>query len=125
MCKVEEQSVTCLLVLLYSPHMQAIGLCIFLDTSLILFLQRTSLAELLFIADNLAYFPYQVLDEPLFIIHHIDIMISVTGANLLQSFKEVRGSRCNPQTHCVLKWCYDKLIDTLFTSRRCLIVPCT
>ncbi|XP_050736968.1 nipped-B-like protein isoform X1 [Eriocheir sinensis] len=49
---------------------------------------RTSLAELLFITDNLAYFPYQVLDEPLFIIHHIDIMISVTGANLLQSFKE-------------------------------------
>ena len=54
--------------------------------------QRTTLAELLFISDNLAYFPYQVLDEPLFIIHHIDIMISVTGANLLQSFKEVRVS---------------------------------
>ncbi|XP_071519960.1 nipped-B-like protein [Panulirus ornatus] len=49
---------------------------------------RTSLCELLFITDNLAYFPYQVLDEPLFIIHHIDIMISVTGSNLLQSFRE-------------------------------------
>lgn len=70
----------------------------FLETNLILFLQRTNLAELLFIADNLAYFPYQVLDEPLFIIHHIDIMISVTGANLLQSFKEVRSKRCNAQT---------------------------
>lgn len=52
--------------------------------------QRTSLSELLFIVDNLAYFPYQVLDEPLFIIHHIDIMISVTGSNLLQSFREVK-----------------------------------
>lgn len=71
-------------------------------------LQRTSLAELLFITDNLAYFPYQVLDEPLFIIHHIDIMISVTGANLLQSFKEVRRSgQCNTYTLYAmgqLKW---------------------
>lgn len=49
---------------------------------------RTKLAELLFISDNLAYYPYQVLDEPLFIIHHIDIMISCTGTNLLQSFRE-------------------------------------
>ncbi len=45
---------------------------------------------MLYLADNVAYFPYQVLDEPLFIIHHINIMISVTGTNLLQSFKEVR-----------------------------------
>lgn len=44
---------------------------------------------MLYLADNVAYFPYQVLDEPLFIIHHINIMISVTGTNLLQSFKEV------------------------------------
>lgn len=49
---------------------------------------RSSLSELLFIADNLAYFPYQVIDEPLFIIHHIDIMISVTGTNILQNFRE-------------------------------------
>lgn len=44
---------------------------------------------MLYYADNLAYFPYQVQDEPLFIIHHIDIMISVTGTNLMQTFKEV------------------------------------
>ena len=48
-----------------------------------------ALSDLVFIADNLAYFPYQVIDEPLFIIHHIDIMISVNGTNLLQSFREV------------------------------------
>lgn len=36
----------------------------------------------------MAYFPYQAQDEPLFLIHHIDIMISVSGSNLLQTFKE-------------------------------------
>lgn len=45
---------------------------------------------LLFIADNLACFPYQTQEEPLFIMHHIDITLSVSGSNLLQSFKEVR-----------------------------------
>lgn len=49
---------------------------------------KTSLSQMLYLADNMAYFPYQVQDEPLFIIHHIDIMISVTGTNLLQSFRE-------------------------------------
>lgn len=44
---------------------------------------------MLYLSDNLAYFPYQVQDEPLFIVHHIDIMISVSGTNLLQSFREV------------------------------------
>nr|CAD7424434.1 unnamed protein product [Timema monikensis] len=50
--------------------------------------QKTSLSQMLYLSDNLAYFPFQVQDEPLFIIHHIDIMISVTGTNLLQSFRE-------------------------------------
>ena len=27
-------------------------------------------------------------DEPLYLIHHIDIMVSVIGSNLLQSIKE-------------------------------------
>nr|XP_023029223.1 nipped-B-like protein [Leptinotarsa decemlineata] len=49
---------------------------------------RTTLSYMLYLADNLAYFPYQVQDEPLFIVHHIDIMISVSGTNLLQSFRE-------------------------------------
>ncbi|XP_051552283.1 nipped-B-like protein A [Myxocyprinus asiaticus] len=43
---------------------------------------------LLFIADNLAYFPYQTQEEPLFIMHHIDITLSVSGSNLLQTFRE-------------------------------------
>jgi alpha-D-ribose 1-methylphosphonate 5-triphosphate synthase subunit PhnG len=29
-----------------------------------------------------------LIDEPLFLIHHIDIMVSVTGSNLLQNIKE-------------------------------------
>ncbi|XP_022901337.1 nipped-B protein [Onthophagus taurus] len=49
---------------------------------------RTSLSYMLYLADNLAYFPYLVQDEPLFIVHHIDIMISVSGTNLLQTFRE-------------------------------------
>ncbi|KAA0199080.1 hypothetical protein HAZT_HAZT003389 [Hyalella azteca] len=51
-------------------------------------IQRTPLKELLYIADNLAYFPYQVLDEALFVIYHIDLMISTMGSNLLQAFRE-------------------------------------
>lgn len=47
---------------------------------------------LLFVADSLACFPYQTQEEPLFIMHHIDITLSVSGSNLLQSFKEVRLS---------------------------------
>lgn len=53
------------------------------------FLQKTEVNMLLFIADNLACFPYQSQEEPLFIMHHIDITLSVSGSNLLQTFKEV------------------------------------
>ncbi|XP_072943981.1 nipped-B protein isoform X1 [Epargyreus clarus] len=46
------------------------------------------LDQMLYLADNLSYFPFQVQDEPLFIIHHIDIIISTSGSNLLQVFRE-------------------------------------
>ena len=49
---------------------------------------HTSLAHMLYLADNLAYFPYQLMDEPLYLIHQIDLIISVTGINLLQMFRE-------------------------------------
>ncbi|XP_067339450.1 nipped-B-like protein B isoform X2 [Channa argus] len=52
---------------------------------------------LLFIADNLACFPYQTQEEPLFIMHHIDITLSVSGSNLLQSFKESLQKEPVPQ----------------------------
>ncbi|KAL3869511.1 hypothetical protein ACJMK2_042182, partial [Sinanodonta woodiana] len=54
---------------------------------------KINLAEQVFIADNLAFFPYQTQDEPLFIIHQIDIIVSVSGSNLLQSFKEMLTKR--------------------------------
>lgn len=52
--------------------------------------QNAPLDQMLYLADNLSYFPFQVQDEPLFIIHHIDIIISTSGSNLLQHFREVR-----------------------------------
>lgn len=56
---------------------------------LLFVVQKTEVNMLLFIADNLACFPYQSQEEPLFIMHHIDICLSVSGSNLLQTFKEV------------------------------------
>ena len=53
---------------------------------------------MLYLADNLAYFPYQVQDEPLFIVHHIDVMISMSGTNLLQSFREALIPPANQTT---------------------------
>uniref|UniRef100_A0A673CDP5 Nipped-B protein n=1 Tax=Sphaeramia orbicularis TaxID=375764 RepID=A0A673CDP5_9TELE len=50
---------------------------------------KTEVNMLLFIADNLACFPYQSQEEPLFIMHHIDITLSVSGSNLLQTFREM------------------------------------
>ncbi|GBM90286.1 Nipped-B-like protein [Araneus ventricosus] len=63
---------------------------------------RTPLTELLYIADNIAYFPYMAQDEPLFIMHQLDIMLSVSGSNLLQTFRESllskQGSQATEQT---------------------------
>lgn len=50
--------------------------------------QRTTLRHMLYLADNLSYFPYSVQDEPLYIIHQIDLLITVAGTSLLQTFKE-------------------------------------
>ncbi|XP_029961584.1 nipped-B-like protein A isoform X3 [Salarias fasciatus] len=57
---------------------------------------KTEVNMLLFVADNLACFPYQSQEEPLFIMHHIDITLSVSGSNLLQTFKELllKEPRC-------------------------------
>nr|VZH95966.1 unnamed protein product [Spirometra erinaceieuropaei] len=50
--------------------------------------QRLSLARLVYVADNLAFFPYQCQEEPLFVIHHIDLTVSMNGSTLLQSVRE-------------------------------------
>ncbi len=48
-----------------------------------------TLEEQLFVADNLAYFPYQVQDEPLFLVEQIDLSISVSGSTQLQQFRDL------------------------------------
>lgn len=87
----QEESISALCSQLYSmvrsnrQHRRA-----FLISLLNLFddCSKVEVGMLLFVADNLAYFPFQTQEEPLFIMHHIDIRLSVSGSNLLQSFKE-------------------------------------
>lgn len=50
--------------------------------------ETATLSFMLYLADNLAYFPYAVQDEPLYLIHQIDLFISVSGTNLLQTFRD-------------------------------------
>lgn len=50
--------------------------------------ERAKLSFMLYLADNLAYFPYAVQDEPLYLIHQIDLIISVTGTGLLSLFRD-------------------------------------
>lgn len=50
--------------------------------------QKTTLRHMVYLADNLAYFPYTMQEEPLYIIHQIDLLITVAGTSLLQTFKE-------------------------------------
>ncbi len=71
---------------------------------------------MLYLADNLAYIPFTVLDEPLFVIHQIDIMISVSGSNLLQTFKEVRRTKCAFSRRSVLRYSYRNVISELETA---------
>ncbi|THD18350.1 Cohesin loading factor subunit SCC2 [Fasciola hepatica] len=49
---------------------------------------RVMLSQLIYVADNLAHFPYQCQEEPLFVIHHIDLMVSMSGSGVLQSVRE-------------------------------------
>lgn len=40
-------------------------------------------------ADNLAMFPYQVLDEPLYVIHQAELITSTTGQDILSAIKQL------------------------------------
>eukprot|EP00794_Sanderia_malayensis_P008158 gene8158-9031_t len=51
--------------------------------------QKSSIDMLFFFAENLAYLPYVTQEEPLFVMHHCDMLVSVVGATYLQSFQEV------------------------------------
>ncbi|VDP77738.1 unnamed protein product [Echinostoma caproni] len=45
---------------------------------------KPSLGQLVFVADQLAHFPYSVLDEVLFIAYHIEQRLSVSGSSLIR-----------------------------------------
>eukprot|EP00081_Caenorhabditis_elegans_P014375 NP_493687.2 Nipped-B-like protein pqn-85 [Caenorhabditis elegans] len=48
---------------------------------------KPQLMEYIFIADNLAMFPYQMIDEPLYVMRQIDQNIAQTGQSLLVQYK--------------------------------------
>jgi len=43
---------------------------------------------LLYIADNLAHLTYQIIEEPLFVIHHIALLVSTSGTTYLEQAKD-------------------------------------
>ena len=45
--------------------------------------KKTDINLLLYIADNLAHLSYQILEEPLFVIHHVALLISTSGEKLI------------------------------------------
>ncbi|CEF70691.1 Nipped-B-like protein [Strongyloides ratti] len=51
--------------------------------------EKLSLEEWIFVADNLALFPYQVLDEPLYVINTADNIISLHGNDILANIKQM------------------------------------
>uniref|UniRef100_A0A0N5A0L1 Nipped-B protein n=1 Tax=Parastrongyloides trichosuri TaxID=131310 RepID=A0A0N5A0L1_PARTI len=65
----------------------------FLSSTLRLFSEaskeKLSLEEWIFVADNLALFPYQVMDEPLYVINNADNIISLHGNDILANIKQM------------------------------------
>ncbi|KAK6732347.1 hypothetical protein RB195_016622 [Necator americanus] len=49
--------------------------------------EKLRLEEWIFVADNVAMFPYQVMDEPLYVIHTIDSIVTLSGQSLLVQCK--------------------------------------
>ncbi|KAL3116765.1 hypothetical protein niasHT_004266 [Heterodera trifolii] len=51
--------------------------------------EKVDREEWVFMADNLAHFPYTVLDEPLYVIHQANSIISVSGQSILSHFRQL------------------------------------
>lgn len=47
----------------------------------------------MFIADNLAHFPYQNLDEPLYVIYTANQIIARSGQDIMSSFRQLQTSK--------------------------------
>ena len=66
--------------------------------------ERSSLGQLIFIADQLAHFPYTVLDEICYVAYNIEQRVSVLGSSVLQriyqslhsSLRDIAAIRQNP-----------------------------
>lgn len=67
--------------------------------------QRNTVSYQLYLADNLAYFPYNTLEEPLFVIHETNMAMAVHGAAVYQGFREVRVCRGEVATGCIMALC--------------------
>ena len=67
------------ILLQLKEHTYTVFHSVSLKVTFLIFVQDTSLSMMLYLADNLAYIPYTVIDEPLFLIHRIDLMVSVIG----------------------------------------------
>uniref|UniRef100_A0A915DAG4 Nipped-B protein n=1 Tax=Ditylenchus dipsaci TaxID=166011 RepID=A0A915DAG4_9BILA len=52
-------------------------------------LLSVELNELLFVAENLAHLPYHTFDEPSFILYELDVVLSITGQNILRRFERI------------------------------------
>ncbi|CAD6192097.1 unnamed protein product [Caenorhabditis auriculariae] len=50
--------------------------------------EKLCLGEWIFVADNLAMFPYQMLDEPLYVIRTVDQIVAQSGQSIVNQFKE-------------------------------------
>ncbi|KHJ90099.1 hypothetical protein OESDEN_10065 [Oesophagostomum dentatum] len=55
--------------------------------------EKLRLEEWIFVADNIAMFPYQVMDEPLYVIHTIDSIVALSGQSLLVQCKALLRPR--------------------------------
>uniref|UniRef100_A0A915D9J8 Nipped-B protein n=2 Tax=Ditylenchus dipsaci TaxID=166011 RepID=A0A915D9J8_9BILA len=66
---------------------------IFVSSLLELFSENSNdgveLNELLFVAENLAHLPYHTFDEPSFILYELDVVLSITGQNILRRFERI------------------------------------
>uniref|UniRef100_A0A915D8C6 Nipped-B protein n=1 Tax=Ditylenchus dipsaci TaxID=166011 RepID=A0A915D8C6_9BILA len=65
-------------------------------TAMLRFFEENAKLEVedwIFVADNLAHFPYQLMDEPLYVIHTANSIIDIAGQNILSNFKQLLAAR--------------------------------
>lgn len=51
--------------------------------------QKIALSELLYLADNIAWFAYGTLEEVLYVIHQVDLTLAVSTSTVVQIYKKV------------------------------------